>query len=70
ALRRSGLPVYFTQGFNPRVKISFNNGLKLGISGNINCILYFIEDISFDRLYNQLNPQLPEGLQIQSPDTP
>ena len=64
ALRRSGLPLYFTQGFNPRVKISFLDGLKLGIKGKIKTIFYFTENVSLDKLKNYLDPQLPDGLQI------
>ncbi|MCK4916673.1 MAG: TIGR03936 family radical SAM-associated protein [Candidatus Omnitrophica bacterium] len=64
ALRRSNLPLYFTQGFNPRVKISFLDGLKLGIEGKIKTILYFTENIALDKLKEYLDIQLPEGLEI------
>ncbi|MBU1112978.1 MAG: TIGR03936 family radical SAM-associated protein [Candidatus Omnitrophica bacterium] len=64
ALRRSDLPLYFTQGFNPHVKISFKNGLKLGQEGFIEVIFYFTENIVFCRLKEILQPQLPEGLEI------
>ena len=29
-LKRSGLPVYYTQGFNPHIYLSFNCPLSLG----------------------------------------
>jgi radical SAM-linked protein len=66
ALRRSGLPLYFTQGFNPHPKISFLSGLKVGQEGKIESILYFKEPISFTRLKTDLLPQLPLGLEISS----
>jgi len=64
ALRRSKLPVYFTQGFNPRIKISFYGGLKLGIEGNLEVTFYFSEPTTFEQLHKQLSPQLPEGLRV------
>ena len=65
ALRRSNLPVYFTQGFNPHVKISFSSGLKLGIEGKIESTLYFNKKITFEEFKNALQPQLPQGLEIR-----
>jgi len=64
ALRRSGLPVYFTQGFNPRVKISFVSALKLGIEGQIEATFYFTEYVSPATLKEKMGPQLAEGLEI------
>jgi len=64
ALRRSALPLYFTQGFNPHVKISFKTGLKLGLAGKIEAIFYFTEKISKSHLKEALQLQLPEGLKI------
>lgn len=68
ALRRSGLPLYYTCGFNPHVKISFMNGLKLGLEGDIEVILYFTEDLSHKQIKKALSKQLPEGLDICSND--
>ena len=65
ALRRSNLPLYFTQGFNPHVKISFSNALKLGIEGVIEATLYFSKEITFPELKKALQPQLPQGLKIE-----
>lgn len=64
ALRRAGLPVYFTQGFNPNVKISFPFALKLGLEGKIEAILYFTEDLLPSKIKETLSPELPEGLEI------
>jgi radical SAM-linked protein len=64
ALRRTGLPLYFTQGFNPRVKLSFANGLKLGVEGSITVTFYFAENISFEILKEKLARQLPVGLNL------
>ena len=64
ALRRANLPVYFTKGFNPHVKISFPYALKLGIEGKIEAILYFTESVSAEKIKSNLGPELPEGLEI------
>ena len=64
ALRRSDLPNYFTQGYNPRIKISFKGGLKLGIEGKIDIILYFIEEIGKNTVIERLQKQLPKGLTV------
>jgi radical SAM-linked protein len=67
ALRRTTLPLYFTQGFNPHVKLSFNKALKLGIEGEIEVTLYFSRKISLSLLQTELSPQLPSGLEIFIP---
>jgi radical SAM-linked protein len=64
ALRRSKLPVFFTMGFNPRIKMSFHNGLKLGVEGDIEITFYFNDPVTLDQLKQSLGPQLPEGLSI------
>ena len=64
ALRRTGLPLYFTKGFNPRVKMSFGNALKLGLEGEISVVFYFIKNIAVYELKSALSLQLPDGLDI------
>lgn len=64
ALRRTGLPLYYTQGFNPHVKISFHSSLKLGQEGQIEVTLYFSEEVSLEHLKEALKPQLPAGLDL------
>jgi radical SAM-linked protein len=64
ALRRSRLPLYFTQGFNPHVKISFSSGLKLGLAGEIDTTFYFTQPVSLSELKKALQPQLPLGLEV------
>lgn len=64
ALRRSNLPLVFTQGFRPHVKMSFHKALKLGIEGEIEATLYFSQRISPDELKQALSPHLPCGIEI------
>jgi radical SAM-linked protein len=65
ALRRTTLPLYYTQGFNPHVKISFLSGLKLGVEGEISVRLYFKETIEAEEVREHLSINLPEGLTIK-----
>jgi len=61
ALRRTDLPVAYTQGFHPHMKISFGPPLTLGYTSEAE---YF--DINLDRpvhndLVDKLNATLPDG---------
>jgi radical SAM-linked protein len=70
ALRRSGLKVAFTQGFNPHPRLSFAVALPLGVES-----LDEIVDIDLEHdaeplepalLVQQLGAQMPPGLKLQS----
>lgn len=65
ALRRADLPVAFTQGFNPRPKITFTPALSVGIvssSEYMDVELY--EEVSVKEVTVRLNRVLPDGLRI------
>ena len=64
ALRRTSLPLYFTRGFNPHLKMSLSPALKLGVEGNVEVTFYFTEEVSFERLKKEIIPQLPVGLEV------
>ncbi len=64
-LRRTNLPIYYTQGFNPHVKISFLSGLKLGVEGELSARFYFKEKIEIEKVRKSLELNLPEGLTIK-----
>jgi radical SAM-linked protein len=68
ALRRSGLPLYYTQGYTPRVKISFIDSLKVGQQGSLSVVLNFSEELEPDRVKKEISLQLPPGLEIQNID--
>jgi len=64
AFRRAGIPVVYSQGFNPRPKISFGQPLALGVESKAE---YFDVEISADfsgDLARLLNPYLPEGMKV------
>jgi len=66
ALRRTKLPLYYTSGFKPRMKISFGRAAKIGIEADEEITFYFPEKITGATLRQRLAPELPLGLTIQS----
>ncbi|GHV82036.1 B12-binding protein [Spirochaetia bacterium] len=63
---RSGIPVLFTQGFNPLPKIDFAAPLSIGINaGGEIATADFGSFFSAGDFITRLNPQLPDGLVIQ-----
>lgn len=63
ALRRTKLPIYYTEGFRPHPKLSFKRALKVGVEGEEEVIIYFLKEIKIEDL-NVLKEQLPSGLEI------
>ena len=53
ALRRTDLPLYFTKGYNPRLKMSFDRALKLGLEGTLHVTFYFLNDFNGDVVLEQ-----------------
>ncbi len=65
AFRRADLPIAFSQGFNPRPKVSFTPALSVGITSSAEYMDgEFYEDVSADDVAIRLNRVLPEGLRI------
>ncbi len=65
AIRRANLPIAYSQGFNPRMKMSFGQALKVGQSSESEeAKLTFEQDISPDEVKERLNEVLPRGLRV------
>ena len=65
AVRRAGLPVSYSQGFNPHMKISWGNALKVGATSEAEYAeLQFETWVKPQELKERLNRQLPGGLEI------
>ena len=64
ALRRAQLPVYLTQGFSQRIKLSFGRASKIGKEAEEEVTFYFTEKVSYFRLKEELGRQLPYGIEI------
>lgn len=67
ALRRSGLPVYITKGFNPHPKVSIRRALKLGVESDNEEAQFYLDnaDVKPQEFKERLNKQLPEGIKIK-----
>jgi radical SAM superfamily enzyme YgiQ (UPF0313 family) len=66
AFIRSGLPVLYTQGFNPLAKIEFASPLTTGISASAEIAAAdFTEGQEIDIFIIKLNSSLPEGIRIE-----
>ncbi|CCW36132.1 radical SAM-linked protein [Chthonomonas calidirosea] len=65
AIRRSGLPIAFSGGFNPRERLSFASALGVGITGAEERVaLELTEPIPPQEVQKQLNAVLPPGIRI------
>ena len=65
AIKRSKLPVWITEGFNPHIYMTFALPLALGIEGQGETMdLRLIEDMNFEEVAERLNSVMPQGLEI------
>lgn len=71
AIKRSGVKVWYTEGFNPHAYITFPLPLSLGIESESECVDIRVEDgVSKWEVKERLYTQMPEGLDIVSVDEP
>lgn len=66
--RRSKLPVWYTEGFNPHPYYSFALALSLGFESSCEIMDFNITDdnMPFDEIRDKLNAVMPEGMHIVS----
>ena len=65
AIRRAEIPIAYSQGFNPHMKISWGNALKVGQSSDHEEAELGIEGwIKPPELMARLNKVLPKGVEI------
>ncbi len=65
AFQRSGLPVIFTQGFNPLPRFEIAQSLSLGVSSDEEIASFLFDtDISAEKVVEAMNKSLPDNLQI------
>lgn len=65
AVRRSGLPVVFSQGFHPHPKISFREALPVGMESEAEeAEIQLEEPLEVQEIRDRLNRQLPSGLRV------
>lgn len=65
AMRRANLPVAFSQGFNPRPKVSFTPALSVGVTSSGEYMdIELSEEIDAQEMLYRLNRSLPKGLRV------
>ena len=65
AIRLARLPVWYTEGFNPRVYMTFAMPLSLGVCGERECMdIRLMEDMAFEEIAARLKERLPEDLPV------
>ena len=65
ASRRAGLPVALTKGFNPHLKISIMNALKVGVESDaLEAVICLERPVAPEEFMERLNAELPEGVTI------
>ncbi len=67
AIKRSGIPVWYSQGFNPHIYLNFPLALSLGVTSKTEFMDFAVtEACDSDTLINKMNEVMPEGLKIIS----
>jgi radical SAM-linked protein len=65
AIRRAGLPVAFSTGFNPRERIAFASALSTGVTAGAEpAVLELTDPVDPANLLTGLNDTLPPGIRI------
>jgi len=71
ALRRSGLPLWYTQGFNPHLYLTFLLPLALGVESLCEIVdLRLTENLDWNTLKQRISDHLPPGFEIKSAGAP
>ena len=64
-IRRSGIKMAYSEGFNPHMKISFSSALALGITASAEyCDMDVLEEGTLEELVNRLSEAAPKGLEV------
>ncbi|MGN1202066.1 MAG: TIGR03936 family radical SAM-associated protein, partial [Eubacterium sp.] len=65
AFKRAGIPLWYTEGFNPHPYMSFSLPLSLGVESLCESVdIRLIDEISNDEIKDRMNAVLPENLKI------
>jgi len=67
ALARAGLPIRFSQGFNPHPRISLPLPRPVGVASDAErVIVELVRDLPCDELQRRLQRQMPQGIRIHN----
>jgi len=65
AVKRTGLKVKYSQGFNPSMRLSFENALPVGMESEKETLFIYLEKVLAPKeIMERLNQTLPKGLCI------
>ena len=68
-IRRAGVPIWYTEGFNPHPFMTFALPLPLGTSGMCETMdVRMTTDMTFDEVRERLNSALCEGIRVTKVD--
>lgn len=64
-LRRTGIPISYSSGFNPHQEISFGAPLSLGVTSNAEYVdLKLVKSMDVREVKELLNSSLPDGIRV------
>ncbi len=67
AIKRSGIPIWYTEGFNPHIYLNFPVALPLGTESRVEPMDFsIVEECDLGELKDKLNSAMPSGLEIIS----
>lgn len=65
AVIRSGLPVYYTEGFNPKPKLVFATPLSVGCGGENEILdIRLMQTVSNGEIFDKLSKVMPNGIEV------
>jgi radical SAM family uncharacterized protein/radical SAM-linked protein len=65
AVKRTGLNIKYSKGFNPSMRLAFENALPLGMESEEELVFIYLEkEIKPEKIISLLNKTLPQGLFI------
>lgn len=63
--RRVGLPLAYSQGYNPRPRFQIAAALPVGVTGGVELLdAWLVEPWFAEEAFSQLHPALPQGLDV------
>lgn len=71
AMKRTRLPIWQTEGYNPRTYVTFMLPLSLGQEGEREAMDFrLLEDVSYDEVRDRLNAALPADIRVTEVTVP
>lgn len=65
SMRRAGIRMAYSEGFNPHPKISFGSALAVGVEGEREYVdIELVPELSLKEILGRLQEQLPKGIRL------